>query len=83
MPEYIVGPQGLAPVTPETWLSRFWLSLRTLRAEETGLDRAEAEAFLRGQAVGNPSAALRRRCWKAMEQHGVRGVGDRADAASD
>jgi hypothetical protein len=83
MPEYILGRDHIARVTPETWLGRYWLAVRTLRGDDTELSRAEAEDYLRDQALGNPSAALRRRCWLAMEQHGVRSVPDDVAAARD
>lgn len=71
MPEYIVSRDTVARVTPETWLGRYWLSVRTLRGDDTGLTREEAKEYLRGQATGNPSAAIRRRCWLAIERYGV------------
>ncbi len=83
MPEYIVSQDNVARVTPETWLGRYWLSVRTVRGEDTGLSRGEAEEYLRGQATGNPSAAIRRRCWLAMEWHGVTCVLGDADMALD
>lgn len=71
MPEYIVNQDNIARVTPDIWLARYWLSVRTLRGDDTGLSRAEAEEFLRGQALGNPSGAIRQRCWLAMDRYGV------------
>lgn len=72
MPEYIVGRDVAVRVTPETWLRRYWLSVSTLQGHDTGLSRAEAEEYLRHQAIGNPSAAIRRRCWLAMEWYRVK-----------
>ena len=83
MPEYIVGQKAITRVTSDTWLARYWLSLRTLRGDDTGLSQAEAEEYLRDQAMGNPSAAIRRQCWIAMEQQGITSVPDEADLAFD
>ena len=79
MAEYIVGRETMARVTPEIWLGQYWYSIRTLRGEDTGLTRARAGDFLRDQALGNPSQVFRRRCWLAMEEHGISGL----DAGSD
>lgn len=84
MPEYIVSRNEVARVTTGTWLGRYWLSLRTLQGDDTELSGAEAVEFLRGQAKGNPSAAIRRRCWLAMERYGVKGVvSGQAETAPD
>ncbi|WP_331374595.1 hypothetical protein [Sinorhizobium chiapasense] len=74
MAEYIVGRETVARVTPEIWLGQYWYSVRTLRGEDTGLTRARAGEFLRNQALGNPSQVFRRRCWLAMEEHGISGM---------
>ncbi|OCP22426.1 MULTISPECIES: hypothetical protein [unclassified Ensifer] len=83
MAEYIVGRETIARVTVETWLGQYWHASRTLRGEDTGLTRAQAGDFLRDQALGNPSHAIRRRCWLAMEEHGISGMDAGGDVALD
>ncbi|MGH6808568.1 MAG: hypothetical protein ACREEJ_17280 [Ensifer adhaerens] len=83
MAEYIVGLETIARVTPETWLGQYWYSIRTLRGEDTGLTRARAGDFLRDQALGNASHAIRRRCWLAMEEHSISGMDAGDEVALD